>query len=141
MIAVWDSTEQKPHRLLLPMRYSLFRSCLSSRSILRLQIPAVPDNLHHRLFTGVSSSPELLSIRDIPAPHIGHVRVIGLRSPRNRNALSMQLLAELRHEIDSLKGKDGSAGGTRVLILASELDEAFCAGADLKERSRMTVAE
>ena len=53
----------------------------------------------------------------------------------------MQLLAELRHEIDSLKGKDGSGGGTRVLILASELDEAFCAGADLKERSRMTVAE
>ena len=30
---------------------------------------------------------------------------------------------------------------TRVLILASEVDSVFCAGADLKERSRMTVLE
>lgn len=29
------------------------------------------------------------------------------------------------------------AGNTRVLILASELDECFCAGADLKERGKM----
>ena len=129
------------------MRYSLCRAYRSFYSIPRLQlppyqIPAVRIKYHfYRPFTGVSSPPEFLSVRDIPAPHIGHIRVIGLRSPRNRNALSMQLLAELRHEIDSLRGHDGTAGGTRVLVLASELDEAFCAGADLKERSRMTIDE
>ncbi|KAL8788397.1 MAG: hypothetical protein Q9195_007315 [Heterodermia aff. obscurata] len=51
------------------------------------------------------------------------------------------LLTELRHEIDSLKDENGSAGGTRALVLASELDQAFCAGADLKERSQMTDDE
>ena len=31
--------------------------------------------------------------------------------------------------------------GTRVLILASEVDECFCAGADLKERKGMSIEE
>jgi len=31
--------------------------------------------------------------------------------------------------------------GTRVLVLASEVDEAFCAGADLKERRGMSGDE
>ena len=129
------------------MHHSPFHTYRSSCSILRLlpgshQIPAVAIRYQCcRSYTRVSSPPEFLTVRDIPAAHIGHIRIIGLRSPHNRNALSKQLLAELRHEIDSLKGIDGSAGGTRVLVLASELDEAFCAGADLKERSRMTWDE
>ena len=130
------------------MRYSLSHPYRISCSLSRLQlprphqIPTGPSTYNsYRPFTGASSSPELLSVRDIPAPHIGHIRVIGLRSPRNRNALSTQLLAELQKEIISLEGTDGSTGGTRVLVLASELDEAFCAGADLKERSRMSVSE
>lgn len=44
-------------------------------------------------------------------------------------------------EVDALNATDGCKGGTRVLVLTSELDEAFCAGADLKERSKMTIAE
>ena len=129
------------------MHHSLFHTYRSSCSILRLlpgphQIPAVPIKYQcYRSYTRVSSPPEFLSVRNIPAPHIGHIRVISLRSPHNRNALSTQLLAELGHEIDSLKTSDGSTGGTRLLVLASELDEAFCAGADLKERSRMTWDE
>ena len=31
--------------------------------------------------------------------------------------------------------------GTRVLVLASEVDECFCAGADLKERRGMSKEE
>ena len=39
-------------------------------------------------------------------------------------------------------GGGGMVGqGTRVLILASELDECFCAGADLKERMGMSGQE
>lgn len=41
------------------------------------------------------------------------------------------------------RGEDGAVigAGTRVLILASELDECFCAGADLKERRGMSSEE
>ena len=31
--------------------------------------------------------------------------------------------------------------GTRVLILASEVDDCFCSGADLKERAGMSLKE
>ena len=40
------------------------------------------------------------------------------------------------------EGEGGVTGaGTRVLILASEIDECFCAGADLKERRGMSGQE
>ena len=41
------------------------------------------------------------------------------------------------------RGEDGPVigAGTRVLILASEVDECFCAGADLKERKEMSAKE
>ena len=87
------------------------------------------------------SSPELLNILDVPAPHIGHIRIIGLNSPHNRNAISKQLLTELGGAVKKLKGHDGRSGETRALILASEIDEAFCAGADLKERKQMSDDE
>ena len=86
-------------------------------------------------------APQFLRIRDYPAPHTGHIRTISLDSPHNRNAISTLLLAELREQIQKLKGHDGRRGGTRVLILASEIDEAFCAGADLKERAQMSKRE
>lgn len=34
-----------------------------------------------------------------------------------------------------------STGETRAVILASEVDEAFCAGADLRERKEMSLEE
>lgn len=39
-------------------------------------------------------------------------------------------------EDEAVRGKFVGEG-TRILILASEIDEAFCAGADLKERKGM----
>jgi enoyl-CoA hydratase/carnithine racemase len=36
---------------------------------------------------------------------------------------------------------EGVKGSTRALILTSESDDAFCAGADLKERLTFTEAE
>ena len=44
-------------------------------------------------------------------------------------------------ETAELEKKKGEAGPTRVLIVASEIDGVFCAGADLKERKRMTREE
>ncbi len=126
--------------------------------------PRLPSNFNLTLLRWSSSSnpptPTLLKSHTIPAPHIGHVRILSLNSPSNRNAISRQLLRELSAEIEALRregeveerarvarrnGHGDGAGpigaGTRVLILASELDECFCAGADLKERRSMNPSE
>ena len=57
------------------------------------------------------------------------VATITLDSQRNRNALSRQLLAELHEAIDRCEAADA-----RAVVLGHE-GPAFCAGADLKERS------
>lgn len=98
---------------------------------------------------------EILKVTDYPAPFAGHVRVITLNSPRNKNAISRRLLDKLSEEIQKIEeatgkevqawragGKDAKLGhGTRVLIIGSEVDGVFCAGADLKERLNMTTVE
>jgi len=57
------------------------------------------------------------------------VATITLDSQRNRNALSRQLLAELHEAIDRCEDAD-----VRAVVLG-HAGPAFCAGADLKERS------
>jgi len=102
---------------------------------------------------GAAKGP-FISTHDIPASHTGHIRVLTLSSPHNRNAISRQLLSELGSEVSRVRRENSRTGTprmtdgpapeqrrTRVLILASALDQAFCAGADLKERNRMSQAE
>jgi methylglutaconyl-CoA hydratase len=81
-----------------------------------------------------------IKISSVPAPHAGNIAVISLNRPRARNAISRQLLSELGGVVEGLHA-EGGKGSTRALILASESDEAFCAGADLKERLTMTQDE
>jgi methylglutaconyl-CoA hydratase len=97
---------------------------------------------------------------DIQAPHSGRIRILSLARPSSRNAISRQLLHELRQSIDSISSEytsDGSEappkklyggaagvderGPTRVLILSSDVDSCFCAGADLKERAGFSADE
>ena len=63
----------------------------------------------------------------------GGIATITLDSQPNRNALSRQLVAELGERLDAIE----STGGVRVIVLTNE-GPAFCAGADLKERSSGT---
>ncbi len=60
---------------------------------------------------------------------VDDVATITLDSQHNRNALSRQLLAELHEGIDAAE-----AANARAIVLRHE-GPAFCAGADLKERS------
>jgi len=60
----------------------------------------------------------------------GGVATITLDSPRNRNALSRRLVAELRETLTAALGDDG----VRVIVLTGT-GTVFCAGADLKEQS------
>ncbi|OPB44505.1 enoyl-CoA hydratase/isomerase family protein [Trichoderma guizhouense] len=55
-------------------------------------------------------------------------------------AISRQMLQELSQQIEEIHSEK-SASGTRALILASAVDNVFCAGADLKERKKMSVSE
>lgn len=75
-----------------------------------------------------------------PAPHSGNIRVLLLDRPQTRNALSRRLVTDLRRHIQHIRDENG-VGGTRALIIASGNDNAFCAGADLKERKGMTQEE
>ena len=81
-----------------------------------------------------------LKISSIPAPHAGTITVLSLDRPKARNAISQQLLSELSGVVEGLH-EEGGKGSTRGLILASESDNAFCAGADLKERLGMSPEE
>ena len=62
------------------------------------------------------------------------IATITLDSPHNRNALSNQLVAELVESVDAVE-----RSSARALVLRHE-GPAFCAGADLKERSAPSAA-
>jgi len=63
--------------------------------------------------------------------------VLGINRPKAMNALSKNLVTSLAQARDAVKfDKD-----VRVVILRSHAKGAFCAGADLKERVKMTPAE
>ena len=81
-----------------------------------------------------------VKITSVPAPNTGSITICSLNRPKARNAISKQLLGELRDIIEGLHKEAGKVG-TRALILASESDQSFCAGADLKERLSMTQDE
>ncbi|KAF2121799.1 ClpP/crotonase-like domain-containing protein [Lophiotrema nucula] len=84
-----------------------------------------------------SAPSPVINVKSIPAPHTGRIQVLSLNRPSARNAISRQLLAELNHHITSIHA-EGETGSTRALILASDVDSSFCAGADLKERATFT---
>ena len=63
------------------------------------------------------------------------VGTITLDSPHNRNALSSQLVRELSDAV-----ADVEASAARALVLRHE-GPAFCAGADLKERSNAAASD
>ncbi|CZS98043.1 related to enoyl-CoA hydratase precursor, mitochondrial [Rhynchosporium agropyri] len=102
----------------------------------------------------------LVKVFDVPAPGSGRIRILSLARPAARNAISRQLLHELRTNIDFIASEydaDGNdlpakkvfggvagtdhKGPTRAVVLASEVDSCFCAGADLKERAGFTAEE
>ncbi|MFD2637316.1 enoyl-CoA hydratase-related protein [Piscibacillus salipiscarius] len=66
-----------------------------------------------------------------------HVGVLKLNRPEAANAFSRQLLSDLN---DVLKDVE-SNNNLRAVIITSEGEKAFCAGADLKERATMTQDE
>merc|ERR1711939_1077275 len=88
--------------------------------------------------SSAADSPIKVQYRD--APHSGQIRILLLDRPEARNALSRRLISDLRQHVTEIQAEKGT-GSTRALILASNTDKAFCAGADLRERKGMTQEE
>ncbi|KAL4992119.1 ClpP/crotonase-like domain-containing protein [Aspergillus falconensis] len=89
-----------------------------------------------------STSPDdaVIQTQYVPAPGSGNIRVVLLNRPNARNALSRNLLTSLAQHVQSISAEGGN-GPTRALVIGSNADSAFCAGADLKERLHMTKDE
>lgn len=106
------------------------------------------------------SAEPLIRVTNLPAPSTGHIRVLELNRAPARNAISRSLLASLRAEVDAVGSQYGDngeelpvrklfggaagvdeKGPTRAVVLASAVDNCFCAGADLKERQGFTKEE
>ncbi|KAE8387743.1 ClpP/crotonase-like domain-containing protein [Aspergillus alliaceus] len=87
-----------------------------------------------------STDDAVIKTQQVPAPGSGNIRVLLLNRPKARNAISKSLLDNLAQHVKSISA-EGGAGPTRALVIASNADAAFCAGADLKERVNMTKEE
>lgn len=145
-------SKQSSHFSILNMRPPRNPTLIFPNYQFHISIQSLYRSHQHIRLSSTAPAPSLIKTHNIPAPHLGHIRVLSLNNPRTRNAISRQLLSELSHEINAVKKEaddevakratGGAIGeGTRVLILASEVDECFCSGADLKERAGMSLQE
>ncbi|CAM8624256.1 CaiD Enoyl-CoA hydratase/carnithine racemase [Comamonadaceae bacterium] len=68
----------------------------------------------------------------IRAEQVGAVLHITLNRPEARNAMSLQMVAELQQALRAAEATAGSEGAVRVVVLRGAGGQ-FCAGADLKD--------
>ncbi|OJJ51569.1 hypothetical protein ASPZODRAFT_127660 [Penicilliopsis zonata CBS 506.65] len=113
---------------MLSLRFVRGRATLSTRGLARFSTNSASD------------TEPVLKLQQVPAPGSGHIRVLLLNRPQARNALSRQLVSELNRQIQAIAAENGT-GPTRALVVGSNVDAAFCAGADLKERAKMSREE
>jgi methylglutaconyl-CoA hydratase len=119
--------------------FTILRPARSTTVLLRAtNILSLQVRTNSTVTIGGGSS--IINIQQVPAPGSGYVRVLLLNRPQARNAISKELLNALRFQVDAISAEQGN-GPTRALVLASNADSAFCAGADLKERKGMTKDE
>jgi methylglutaconyl-CoA hydratase len=88
--------------------------------------------------TASSTNPPL-TVTTIPAPHTGSIKLLLLSRPRAKNALSIALVSELARALAPIAS--GTDTSTRALVIGSAVPGVFCAGADLKERAKMSQEE
>merc|ERR1719494_1753542 len=89
--------------------------------------------------TAQQTTPDLskdLVVERLEGENAGIV-VFGINRPKAMNALSKNLVTEMEAAVNAVKFDKS----VRVLVLRSHAKGAFCAGADLKERAKMTPDE
>lgn len=79
-----------------------------------------------------SQSLDTLPLETLRLQRSGAVLHVVLNRPASRNAMSLQMVAELRRVLQLAESRVGQADAVRVLVLRGS-DGHFCAGADLKD--------
>ncbi|XP_011803420.1 PREDICTED: methylglutaconyl-CoA hydratase, mitochondrial [Colobus angolensis palliatus] len=99
-----------------------------------------PSNLARKIGQGLGSrglsGADELRVRHLEEENRGIV-VLGINRAYGKNALSKNLIKMLSKAVDALK----SDKKVRTIIIRSEVPGIFCAGADLKERAKMSSSE
>ena len=78
-------------------------------------------------------SQEPNAYQHVRVSHHGAVTCVTLNRPHKRNALSLQVIAELRHAFDHLPAETGA-------VVLDGAGEHFCAGLDLSELAETSPA-
>lgn len=87
-----------------------------------------------------STTDNVVQAQSISLNH-GSILKLSLNRPKARNAISLELLSQLNNYANRLKTHDPSVADVRCLIISSTSEQAFCAGADLKERKTFTSTQ
>ncbi|RLM60374.1 methylglutaconyl-CoA hydratase, mitochondrial-like isoform X2 [Panicum miliaceum] len=95
---------------------------------------------HHSLFFAraiqILAQPEPVRLQELSAPDSG-ILELRLERPEVKNAINWDVMRRLRSAIEKIQA-DAAA---KVVLVASSVPGAFCAGADLKERKLMGSSE
>lgn len=94
---------------------------------------------HHSLFARtfqILAQPEPVRLQKLSAPDSGIVE-LRLERPEAKNAINWDVMRRLLSAIEKIEA-DATA---KVVLVASSVRGAFCAGADLKERRLMSSSE
>jgi isohexenylglutaconyl-CoA hydratase len=90
--------------------------------------PSMPNEAL-ALVESTQVAPELIALSVAQAAGVLHVT---LNRPQARNAMSLQMVAELRQVLKDAEATVGKSGAVRVVVLRGAGGH-FCAGADLKD--------
>jgi len=107
--------------------------------VLGIKIVSSPFCNRRTMATAQQTTPDLskdLVVERLEGENAGIV-VFGINRPKAMNALSKNLVTEMEAAVNAVKFDKS----VRVLVLRSHAKGAFCAGADLKERAKMTPDE
>uniref|UniRef100_A0A7N9CN61 AU RNA binding methylglutaconyl-CoA hydratase n=1 Tax=Macaca fascicularis TaxID=9541 RepID=A0A7N9CN61_MACFA len=99
-------------------------------------VPAAGGPAPKRGYSSEMKTEDELRVRHLEEENRGIV-VLGINRAYGKNALSKNLIKMLSKAVDALK----SDKKVRTIIIRSEVPGIFCAGADLKERAKMSSSE
>ena len=82
---------------------------------------------------------DAMNLGAVRAEQTGTTLQITLNRPESRNAMSLQMVAELRQVLEAAEATAGQADAVRVVVLRGAGGH-FCAGADLKDMAGARMA-
>ncbi|TMW56040.1 hypothetical protein Poli38472_008688 [Pythium oligandrum] len=97
---------------------------------------ALTKHFPRALHVATGDSTKQFQVQLLDGEHEG-VALFTMSRPEARNALGKQMMIEFREAMDQVRFDTN----VRVVVLQSTVDKVFCAGADLKERIKMTPQE